>query len=219
MPRGLRNTREWYHDVDPMSQVDETVLDLVVARAGPRVLDLGGGLGGYSRALTERGFESLALDVNEEYVKVAQSIGVQAELYDGERVPLDDGAVDTVIAIEVLEHLDDPGRLLREAARLSSRNVVVTTPNCTQDFAPAPIEFSHMLDVDHRQFFTVETLRELFESSFQRCEVLQFHPLDQTIAALVLPGPLRPLYRGLARIGAVRPRYFFHLLGEGWVTR
>ena len=44
---------------------------------------------------------------------------------------------------------------------MASRNVLVTTPNCTQSFGSVPIEFGHMLDVDHRQFFTVDSLREL----------------------------------------------------------
>jgi SAM-dependent methyltransferase len=155
--------------------------------------------------------------VVEEYVEAARSIGVRAERYDGERVPLEDGAVDTVILIEVLEHLDDPRALLREAARVAARNVLVTTPNCTQSFGSVPIEFSHMLDLDHRQFFTADALRELLEASFERCEVVESHPLDAMIANLVLPRGLGRLYRAFARAGAARPRYFSRLLGEGWI--
>ena len=101
---------------------------------------------------------SHALDINEEYVEAA-GIGVRADRYDGERLPLADGAVDTVIMVEVLEHLDAPGDLLDEAARVAGRNVLVTTPNCTQRFPAATIEFSHMLDVDHRRFFTESSAR------------------------------------------------------------
>ena len=49
-----------------------------------------------------------------------------------------------------------PPRVLREARRVATRNVLVTTPNCTQSFGDVPVEFSHMLDTDHRQFFTVD---------------------------------------------------------------
>ena len=136
-----------------------------------------------------------ALDVNEEYVEAARGIGVRADRYDGERLPLADGAVDTVIMVEVLEHLDAPGDLLDEAARVAGRNVLVTTPNCTQRFPAATIEFSHMLDVDHRQFFTEASLREVLAARFERCEVVQSHPLDESIAGLVLPRPLMSLYR------------------------
>ena len=45
-----------------------------------------------------------------------------------------------------------------------------------------------MLDVDHRQFFTVDSLRELLAASFARCEVAQSHPLDEMTRA---PGAAR----------------------------
>jgi SAM-dependent methyltransferase len=217
MPRGPRDTRTWYRDVDPMSQVDPELVEFVADRARRRVLDLGCGLGGYSRALGERGFDCYALDVVEEYVEIARGIGVRADRYDGEHLPLADDAVETVILIEVLEHLEDPRALLREAARVASDSVLVTTPNCTQDFGSVPIEFSHMLDVDHRQFFTVESLRELLDASFERVEVMQSHPIDHMLAGLVLPRALQRVYGAVARVDSSRPRYFSRLLGQGWV--
>jgi SAM-dependent methyltransferase len=217
MPRGLRDTRTWYRDADPMSQVDPALVTFVAERAGGRVLDLGCGLGGYSHALGERGFDCYGLDVVEDYVEAARGIGVRAERYDGERVPLDDRSVDTVVLIEVLEHLEHPEALVREAARVSADNVLVTTPNCTQSFGSVPIEFSHMLDIDHRHFFTMDSMRELLQGSFERFEVVQSHPLDGMLANLVLPRGLGRLYRGVARAGLARPRYFSRLLGQAWV--
>lgn len=218
MPRGLRDTRTWYRSVDPRSQVDPALVTFVAERAGKSVLDLGCGLGGYSLALGERGFDCYALDVVDEYVEAARGIGVRADRYDGGRLPLEDDSVDTVILLEVLEHLEDPATVLREAARVARRNVLVTTPNCTQSFDAVPIEFGHMLDVDHKQFFTVDSLRELLEAGFERCEVRQSHPLDELIAGAILPRALLSLYVRLTRLGAIRPRYFSRLLGEGWVA-
>jgi hypothetical protein len=74
-----------------------------------------------------------------------------------------------------------------------------------------PVEFSHMLDVDHRQFFTEESLTALLERVFGSCEVEQVSPIDRNLAGLVLPRPLRPLYRLLDRLGAAKPRYFTRL--------
>ena len=211
LPRGPRDTRAWYRDADPMEQVDYALVDYVERHAGRSVLDLGCGLGGYSKVLAERGFEVRSFDVVPEYVERARELGVPAELYDGERLPLADGSVDTAILLEVIEHLEDPSRLLAEARRVARDGVLVTTPNCTQSFGRVPIEFSHMLDVDHRQFFTEASLTALLDEVFGSCEVEQVAPIDRNLAGLVLPRPLRPLYRALDRLGRAKPQYFFRL--------
>jgi SAM-dependent methyltransferase len=214
LPRGPRDTRAWYRDADPLEQVDYGLVDFVAEHAGPQVLDLGCGLGGYSKVLGDRGLDVRAFDVVPEYVERARELGVRAELYDGERLPLADDSVDTAILLEVIEHLEEPARVLAEARRVARRNVLVSTPNCTQSFGRVPIEFSHMLDVDHRQFFTVDSLTELLNGVFGSCEVEQVAPIDRNLAGLVLPRPLRPLYRMLDRFGAAKPHYFFRLRGR-----
>jgi SAM-dependent methyltransferase len=214
LPRGPRDTRAWYRDANPMEQVDYALVDFVQEHAGRMVVDLGCGLGGYSKVLSERGFDVRGFDVVPEYVERARVLGVRADVYDGKRLPLEDDSVDTVILIEVIEHLEQPQRLLAEAGRVARAGVLVTTPNCTQSFGRVPIEFSHMLDVDHRQFFTVDSLTELLNGVFGSCEVEQVAPIDRNLAGLVLPRPLRPLYRMLDRFGAVKPHYFFRLRGR-----
>ena len=72
LPRGPRDTRAWYRDADPMEQVDYALVDFVERHAGRSVLDLGCGLGGYSKVLAERGFEVRAFDVVPEYVERAR---------------------------------------------------------------------------------------------------------------------------------------------------
>ena len=214
LPRGPRDTRAWYRDADPMEQVDYALVDFVSEHAGHSVVDLGCGLGGYSKVLADRGFDVRGFDVVPEYVERARELGVRADVYDGERLPLEDRSVDTVFLLEVIEHLEDPAPLLAEARRVARGSVLVTTPNCTQDFGRVPVEFSHMLDVDHRQFFTEASLTALLEGVFGSCQVEQVAPIDRNLAGLVLPRPLRPLYRALDRLGMVKPRYFTRLRGR-----
>ena len=49
---------------------------------------------------------------------------------------------------------------------------------------------------------------------FGSCEVEQVAPIDRNLAGLVLPRPLRPLYRALDRLGRAKPQYFFRLRGR-----
>jgi len=214
LPRGPRDTRAWYRDANPMEQVDYALVDFVLEHAGRSVVDLGCGLGGYSKVLGERGLDVRAFDVAPEYVERAVERGVRAEVFDGERLPLEDGSVDTVFLLEVIEHLEEPARLLAEAHRVARGSVLVTTPNCTQDFGRVPVEFSHMLDVDHKQFFTEASLGALLDGVFGSSAVEQTAPIDRNLSGLVLPRPLRPVYRALDRFGMVKPRYFTRLRGR-----
>ena len=70
------------------------------------------------------------------------------------------------------------------------------------------------LEVDHRQFFTQASLAALLDAVFGSSDVQQAIPLDRHIAGLVLPRPLRALYRFLDRHGRVPQRYYFRLLGR-----
>jgi hypothetical protein len=76
------------------------------------------------------------------------------------------------------------------------------------------VEFSHMLDVDHRQFFTESSLRALLDEVFGSCVVEQVAPIDRHLAGQMLPSPLRQLHRWLDSAGLVKPRFFFRLRGR-----
>lgn len=212
LPDGLRDTQQFYADGDPMQWVEPTLVDEVARRCGPTLLDLGCGLGGYSKALTARGYSVRALDVNPRYVEVARSIGVDADTFDGDVIPLPDASVDTVFMIEVLEHVVDPPRLLSEVFRVARKNVIVTVPNNTQRFN-GPVVWNHMLDVDHKHFFTVDSLSSLLASRFGNVDVQQIAPRDLAIVKGLLPYWLFRLYRWSLQLGLAHEQHYFRLVG------
>lgn len=59
------------------------------------------------------------------------------ELFDGQRIPKEDASVDCCVFVDPLHHTDDIAALLREAARVSRRNVLVKDHLCESrlDFA------------------------------------------------------------------------------------
>jgi ubiquinone/menaquinone biosynthesis C-methylase UbiE len=213
LPEGLRDTNEWYTDVDPLSLVDHSLSDYVHQHGGQQLLDLGCGTGGYSKVLAEQGHSVQAFDINPEYVKIAQELGVDAKQYDGFTIPLPDNAVDTVFMIEVLEHIENPERILPELHRVARRNVIITVPNNTQKF-DAPIAWNHMLEVDHKNFFTVDSLKQLLGSKFSSVEVTQVLPIDRAMAHDLLPRWAFLGYRIATKFGLLKNRHFFRLIAN-----
>jgi SAM-dependent methyltransferase len=91
---------------------------------GGFVLDLGAGEGYVGKALAERpgtGRKVILADVGNLF-----QVSLPCLLYDGRRLPLEDGAVDVVVLSLVLHHAEDPDRLLAEALRVARRRVVIT---------------------------------------------------------------------------------------------
>jgi SAM-dependent methyltransferase len=106
------------------------------ARAGlsPRsVAEIGCGDGALLAELGARGLagELYGFEVSEEAARIARTRGapglVEVKVFDGARLPVDDGAFDVALLSHVLEHVPDPAALLREAARVS-RAVVLEVP-------------------------------------------------------------------------------------------
>lgn len=89
--------------------------------AGARLLDIGSGTGHNARALRLRtGGSCIEADVVDFHV-----VGDGPMLFDGERLPLPDNAVDVSLVVHALSYTEDPAALLREAGRVASRGVVV----------------------------------------------------------------------------------------------
>ena len=108
-------------------------IEAVVDRPVGRVVDIGCGEGSVIAALAgpfgAPGFSGF--EVAPAALAVARSRHYDAEvdfnLFDGLKIPREDGAYDVAILSHVLEHVADPRSLLQEAARVASR-VVIEVP-------------------------------------------------------------------------------------------
>ena len=89
-----------------------------VGGPGRRVLDIGCRAGALTRAYLE-GNEVVGVDVDREALAEAAQLGIETVWADAQqRLPLEDGSFDVVVAGEVLEHLAAPRSLVDEAFRV-----------------------------------------------------------------------------------------------------
>ena len=107
------------------------------AESGGPVLDAGCGFGGLIAAAGGEGIEMVGVDASLVNLVVARRLlgerGLSAVLAAAlvEHLPLADGAVAGVVALDVVEHVADPAIFVREIARVTRRGglLALSTPN------------------------------------------------------------------------------------------
>ena len=97
---------------------------------GERLIDVGSGHGAAWQRLKGRFSEYVGVDVVWYNDFPSDGTFVTADL-DGDPVPVADATADAVVAVETIEHLENPRAFVRELVRLTKPGgwVVVTTPN------------------------------------------------------------------------------------------
>lgn len=112
-------------------RVRELIAEYLPASA--RVVDLAAGEGAFSRILREDGHDVVAVDFNGKDWK-APEIELRLQNLDSEfaeKLLEKDELFDAVVAIEIIEHLENPFRFVRECAKLLKPGglLFLTTPN------------------------------------------------------------------------------------------
>jgi len=102
-----------------------------MVREKEKVLDIGCGDGLLLQSLSQKGAIVSGVDISEEGVKKCKEKGFDAILFDAstESLPFLDKTFDTVIILDVLEHVYAPEILLAEAVRVSKKHIIISVPN------------------------------------------------------------------------------------------
>jgi 2-polyprenyl-3-methyl-5-hydroxy-6-metoxy-1,4-benzoquinol methylase len=207
----FRDSQEWYKAI-PAGPFSNGVIEFCRSKAGTKVLDLGCATGAYCIELNKHGFECTGADTNAEYVQLAAERGVKAVHITG-KLPFADKAFDTVMMIEVLEHVEDVQGVLHEVKRVASKNVLLTVP-CNDAFLflrENALTYEHMLERDHLNFFTEASLKEELLKVFPACAVT---PGDPIFPHRLLPTLARKPVSLLYGAGILKPRMFTRLYAE-----
>lgn len=134
-------------------------LQAILEHAGPQILDVGCGNGGYVRRL-QNDYDTVGLDIAP-YREWASSTN-RFVVGNAERLCFPDESFDTVTCFETLEHLPNPDMTLRECRRVARRNVILSVPNCDVSDAlqRSNLTYYHWTDRTHINFFTAASLEK-----------------------------------------------------------
>lgn len=158
----------------------EEVLSLLRRHLGPpplRVLDVGCGLGWYGENLLREGHAWRGAEMKAEDCADLESRGLPHSRVDGRTLPFPDRSFDAAMAVEVLEHTPDPRAFLAEIRRVAPRRLLISVPNAElipylQDYLAVPW---HLLEADHKNFFTRWNLGSLLREFYPSVEVMCYH--------------------------------------------
>jgi len=132
--------------------------DRVVNRTD-RVLDIGFGLGYGACLLAEKAKSVAGVDVDEKAVRRAMSAKWPSNagpfvLYDGRSLPFENGAIDVITCVDVLEHVQDYEAFLMEMTRVAKRAIALSTPNRRPEFTKpdgSPKNYWHLREWNHAE--------------------------------------------------------------------
>jgi ubiquinone/menaquinone biosynthesis C-methylase UbiE len=108
-------------------------LDAALPAIDPaRILEVGIGEGAVAARVIDRFPTSTFVGIDLPDPELAghwSTLGLTTAFGDVAALPFPDASFDLVLAVEVLEHVPDPGAALRELARVATRDVVITVPH------------------------------------------------------------------------------------------
>lgn len=174
-----------YGSGPPVENPSDEAANLVEAYlpAGASVVDVGCGAGAYGPRLIAAGHTWLGLETNPDCCAILERRQLPFRPVDLEsrRLPGLDREWDCAICLEVLEHIAEPELFLREIRRIIRGRALFSVPNIEvlpylHGWEVVPW---HMLEADHKNFFTRASLRAVLERSFRKVEVFPYgeHPL------------------------------------------
>jgi SAM-dependent methyltransferase len=127
-----------------------------------RLVEGGIGGGGNLSAFCRSGYEVSGFDIMEQSVEHCRTLGLQAQVHDlQEPWPLPPASTRAVVLLDVIEHVPDPVKVLRNAGDILEKGggIVVSVPACPVLMGP----WDRMLG--HYRRYTARMLRQQAEAA------------------------------------------------------
>ncbi|MCK5021972.1 MAG: methyltransferase domain-containing protein [Candidatus Pacebacteria bacterium] len=136
------------------------------------ILDIGSGDGLFMKMLREKGLIPKGIDISEEGIKKCKEKDLNVSLCDfsSEKLPFSENEFDYVVILDVLEHLYSPEYLLKEAKRVSKKNIIISVPNFNS--LPARIQMflgkvpeNNTKNKGHIYWFNLKVLKKMLKDN------------------------------------------------------
>lgn len=117
------------------------------AKPGDVLLNAGCGTGEYNFYLRDKFSQSYGVDINQEDIATARSINTDDSIHydvgDVANLTFSNGYFDTIICVDVLEHVEDPAQVVKELWRVlkPGGQMVATIPHKNYPFFYDPVNF------------------------------------------------------------------------------
>lgn len=166
---------------EPNAEAVRIVLEYLPRQSS--VLDVGCGAGAYGPPLINSGHHWLGLEVNPDCCAILDRRGLpyRCSKPHEKNLAAENEEFDCAICIEVLEHISEPDRFLAEIARVIRARALFSVPNIEiiPYLASLQIVPWHLLEADHKNFFTRASLRAILSRQFKTVEVFSYaeHPV------------------------------------------
>jgi ubiquinone/menaquinone biosynthesis C-methylase UbiE len=166
---------------------EEKLLQGVIApwpRRKQKLLDIGCGTGFFLEFFWSCGFDLTGMDKSPDMLaRAREKIGHRADLHLGsaEDLPFEDREFDYASLMTVLEFVDDPGLVLREAARVARKGVLITFLNRSSFYGLSVRLSGKKSSLSQAHWFTWAQMRGLIQKNLS--------PGDMTARSILLGPP------------------------------
>jgi SAM-dependent methyltransferase len=144
----------------PVSRYEEWIRDAESHVGKGRLLEVGAGAGGFVKVAIDRGWKAHATEISRTASDALRATGAEVFLGEVSAAQFSDATFDLVVALEVIEHLEQPASQLREWRRVLRPGglLLVTTPNFRGLTGRLLGIRWRVVDPEHLGYFTSRTL-------------------------------------------------------------